>query len=776
VVGSATTTASSANMTLVNAGDWQNGQLVALVGAGAVATIAAPAWCTSTTCGSASGGNYPRFETLGGTGSASYSYCVETVDQNNGISACGPTATVTNAQAMLGPAAWVQLEWATVVNAQGYIAKSCRGTACVPKFLAYVPAITAGGQSFQGVVDVGLTYAPPEFIAIGNATATSFGATLQQVPLDAKTLTVSAGSVVCTDSGSGALTGSGCGGGSINYATGAMTASFTTAPASGTNVWAVYTPTSAYPAKLSSPTRDWLFTTIQGGGGTLSLTLNANSAVSTTTQLVHDNWTPIQTALNSLTASGATPAGGSVRLQRGTYSLPKPLIIPSEATLQVDCGGTNFGQGAAAPGYVFGTTLQWSGPDEMDMIDMYDGLRERIMCGNLDARNVNGGASPSTAMTGVHLDTSLTVLSGNDKARLQEVSVSGAHHGFAIGGNVITDGVYPNGDVSEFVLDQTHTVFPQTDARAIGYVVNSSNAGFPISLLAEPSCLGQPNVCIDQVSDGGLDVDRASGTVDGGPSRAFHVYDTGQEGTIAHTEYEGPVGGYCLRVEPTATVAPSAAAAGLDFVDNWCDGFGDNVTLDAGLTLFSKNNVFGSPTPPTLQTNSLGAVVYSEGDGAAWSNTTAGGTIEHTLQNQNSSLSVADSFGRLIVAPSTNQNANFGMQLRFIDPTGAHSNWLFGCDVNVNGACEITPSTAAGGTTFSTPTLKIQSSGNVTVASTLIVSGSTFANLPAPAINGGRTWCSNCDPPANPPVACTSSGTKTGAFADGVNNQWICTY
>jgi hypothetical protein len=890
------------------AGDWVNGQPVALVGAGPTAKLAAPVWCTATTCGSATGHNYPVFETQGALGSMSYSYCVETVDQNNGISACGPTASVTNAQAMLGPAAWVQLEWAVVAGAQGYIAKSCRGAGCTPKFLKYIPADVAGGQNFQGMVDVGLTYAPPEFIGIGNAATNSFSVTIEQRPLDNGTLTVSAGGIVCKDNGSGSFTGAGCGAGSINYGSGAMTVSFTGAPAAGTNIWAVYTPTSAYPIKLSSATRDWVFTTIQSGAGTVSLTLNANSAVSIATQMVHDNWTPIQNALNALAASGATPAGGTVRLQRGTYSVPKPLLIPSEATLQMDCGGTDYGIGAAATGFVFGTTLQWSGPDEMDMIDVYDGLRQRILCGNLDARNVNGGAGPSTAMTGIHLDTSLTFASGDDKARLDEVSVNGAHHGFEIGGNVINEGQYPSGDVSEFVLEQTHTSFPQNDARSMGYVVNSGNAGFPISMLAEPSCLGGPNVCIAQISDGGLYVDRASGTVIQGPSPAFHVYDVGIEGTITHTEYEGNAGSYCLRVEPTATSPSTSGLGGLDFVDNACGGFGNNVTLDGGITVLSKNNSFGPIPPSTIQANNPGAVVYSENDGASWTTTAAGGTIEHTLQGQISATDVVDSFGRLIIAPSINQNAIYGKQLRFMDPQASRYNWLFGCDVNLSDSCEITPSTVRGGSTFSAPAFELLPGGNtvmtqvpafslglqhlvvtgvptpaapsatqvgatgstaygpyyvvchdwnggttyvsggsnvvangpatltstnyiqlswtgnagcaswdvlkgniltalttglgggavaymdvggatsaytpparnttgdVTAGTALIVNGSTFANLPVSAVNGARTWCSNCDPPANPPAACTASGLKTGAFADGVNNQWICTY
>lgn len=55
-----------------------------------------------------------------------------------------------------------------------------------------------------------------------------------------------------------------------------------------------------------------------------------------------------------------------------------------------------------------------------------------------------------------------------------------------------------------------------------------------------------------------------------------------------------------------------------------------------------------------------------------------------------------------------------------------------------------------------------------------ISTGTTFAKLPGTVVNGMRVYCSNCDPPANPPVICTSAGARTGAFADGVNNQWLC--
>ncbi|MGH7985232.1 MAG: hypothetical protein ACREQX_02960, partial [Candidatus Binataceae bacterium] len=54
--------------------------------------------------------------------------------------------------------------------------------------------------------------------------------------------------------------------------------------------------------------------------------------------------------------------------------------------------------------------------------------------------------------------------------------------------------------------------------------------------------------------------------------------------------------------------------------------------------------------------------------------------------------------------------------------------------------------------------------------------GVNFANFPASVINGASFYCPNCDPPANPPVACTSAGAKTGAWVHGINGAWVCAY
>jgi Concanavalin A-like lectin/glucanases superfamily/Pectate lyase superfamily protein len=52
--------------------------------------------------------------------------------------------------------------------------------------------------------------------------------------------------------------------------------------------------------------------------------------------------------------------------------------------------------------------------------------------------------------------------------------------------------------------------------------------------------------------------------------------------------------------------------------------------------------------------------------------------------------------------------------------------------------------------------------------------GVKFADLPGSVTNGARRYCVDCDPPANPPVACTSAGAKTGAWVNGLNSTWIC--
>jgi hypothetical protein len=64
--------------------------------------------------------------------------------------------------------------------------------------------------------------------------------------------------------------------------------------------------------------------------------------------------------------------------------------------------------------------------------------------------------------------------------------------------------------------------------------------------------------------------------------------------------------------------------------------------------------------------------------------------------------------------------------------------------------------------------------GDVAYGSILVSVGMPYAKIPAAVVNGGRFYCTDCDPPANPPAACTHIGAETGSWVDGVNNQWLC--
>jgi hypothetical protein len=65
--------------------------------------------------------------------------------------------------------------------------------------------------------------------------------------------------------------------------------------------------------------------------------------------------------------------------------------------------------------------------------------------------------------------------------------------------------------------------------------------------------------------------------------------------------------------------------------------------------------------------------------------------------------------------------------------------------------------------------------GDITFG-TMAVSTGVAWPLPGSVVNGASFYCPNCDPPANPPAACTSSGAKTGSMVSGIHSQWICHY
>lgn len=83
-------------------------------------------------------------------------------------------------------------------------------------------------------------YVDQETIGTGNGVATVFSATLGWTPVKATKVKVTAGSVTGTDDGAGAITGTGIASGTINYTSGAISVTFSAAPANGVAVNVAY--------------------------------------------------------------------------------------------------------------------------------------------------------------------------------------------------------------------------------------------------------------------------------------------------------------------------------------------------------------------------------------------------------------------------------------------------------------------------------------------------------------------------------------------------------
>lgn len=80
-----------------------------------------------------------------------------------------------------------------------------------------------------------------ESVGTGNGTTTAFSHTAADTPVIPGSVTITAGSVVATDNGSGLLTGTGVSGGTINYTTGAVSITYATAPANAQAITMAYT-------------------------------------------------------------------------------------------------------------------------------------------------------------------------------------------------------------------------------------------------------------------------------------------------------------------------------------------------------------------------------------------------------------------------------------------------------------------------------------------------------------------------------------------------------
>ncbi len=187
-------------------------------------------------------------------------------------------------------------------------------------------------------------------------------------------------------------------------------------------------------------------------------------------------------------------------------------------------------------------------------------------------------------------------------------------------------------------------------------------------------------------------------------------------------------------------------------------------TLDAGLNHIAVN-ALADPAAPTISvigatgSSSYGPyfVVCHDANGG----TTNVSPVSNTVTNGPATLSASDYIQ--IVWSATSGCASWDVLKGSLSE--ALATGVPGTATSLNDTGQTTVAYAA-------PTRN--TTGDVAYGSMLVSVGMPYAKIPASVVNGGRFYCTDCDPPANPPAPCTHIGAKTGSWVDGVNSQWLC--
>jgi hypothetical protein len=357
----ATTTSGSASATLSTAGDFQNGQHVVLMHAGAVTSLATPAAPTVKAVAEGTSVDSllePEYNYVGCAADSSsspfhnancttsWTYQIVNVDGNRGMTAPSPATTITNGPATLSAQNRIVVTWDADPNAVETLLYSCSGSSCTPTLLAVVPAL----PSVTGYL-------------------WSFNKSCAQSP---------SGSPICNGYIDMGATG------------GNHPEAFAYDETLGT-------------ALPSGATNQNLYTTITAGAGATAVTLaNAPSVSSSTIAMWHDDAPAFNSAISQAcgeqqSPNPATPRSRQVLVPPGTYMLGESLNFFACMGVRMTCAS-----GGVDIGYANNCYLGWHGANAVIDLNQAGGT----VIENFTIPGVEGfGSTPSL---GINMDANTT--------------------------------------------------------------------------------------------------------------------------------------------------------------------------------------------------------------------------------------------------------------------------------------------------------------------------------------------------------------------------------